>query len=95
MERYVKEASRVTGVLEAHLAQQKKEHAGVGDGPWLVGNKFSFADAVFVPWQVAFGIVFTKEEGYELDNYPLVKEWISKMSAREGWNALLANLKSE
>ncbi|KAE9364870.1 putative glutathione S-transferase 1 [Stipitochalara longipes BDJ] len=94
-ERYVKEANRVTSVLEAHLAQQKKEYAGAGDGPWLVGDKFTFADAVFVPWQIAFGIVITKEEGYELDSYPLVKDWIGRMSAREGWKALLANLKSE
>ncbi|PMD29527.1 putative glutathione S-transferase 1 [Hyaloscypha variabilis F] len=94
-ERYVKEADRVTGVLEAHLAQQKKKFGGIGDGPWLVGNKFTVADAVFVPWQVAFGIVITKEEGYELDSFPLVKDWIGRMSARDGWQALLANLKSE
>jgi len=77
------------------LAEQKKEFGGIGDGPWLVGNKFTVADAVFVPWQVAFGIVITKEEGYELDSFPLVKDWIGRMSARDGWQALLANLKSE
>jgi glutathione S-transferase len=71
LERYIKETNRVTAVLEAHLAQEKKENGGSGDGPWLVGNKCTYADAAFVPWQVAFGIVFKKEDGYDVDDLPV------------------------
>lgn len=46
-ERYYKEIKRVTSVLEGHLQKQDKGQ----DGPWLVGNKFSYADLAFVPWQ--------------------------------------------
>lgn len=81
VERYAKEINRVTGVLETHLAQQKKEHGG-GDGPWLVGNKLSFADLSWVPWQSYLKLLLTKEE-FDEDKYPLVKEWLGKMTSRE------------
>ncbi|EXJ92618.1 hypothetical protein A1O3_01170 [Capronia epimyces CBS 606.96] len=95
LDRYLKEIDRVTGVLEARLAQQKekleqsqKEGGDCGDGPWLVGTKFSYADLAFVPWQRTVGIVFDKSE-YDQDKYPLVNEWygkiVSRSSARKVW----------
>lgn len=33
--------------------------------------------------------------GYDVDDYPLLKEWLEKMSAREGWKAVLEKLKLE
>jgi glutathione S-transferase len=80
IERYVKELNRVTGVLEGHLAKQKA--ASGGDEAWLVGNKISFADIAFVPWQ----IIITKFAGpdeYNVDDYPHVKQWLSKMTSRQ------------
>jgi glutathione S-transferase len=80
IERYAKEVVRVTEVLEGHLSKQK---VGPGsDGPWLVGDKFSFADMVFVSWQTIIALVIDKEE-YNLDNFPHVKTWLGKMMARE------------
>jgi glutathione S-transferase len=95
VERYIKEANRVTAVLEAHLAQEKNENDGAEDRPWLVGNKFTYVDAAFVLWQVAFGIVFKKEDGYDADDYPFVEEWLGRMTAKEKWGLVLATLKSE
>jgi glutathione S-transferase len=95
VERYVKETIRVTAVLEEHLGRENRQHGSIGDGPWLVGNKFTYADAAWVPWQIVFAKVFQKEEGYDVDDYPLVKEWLGKMSARAGWKEVLENLKSE
>jgi len=46
-ERYYNEIKRVTSVLDGHLKKQPKG----ADGPWLVGDKFSYADLAFVPWQ--------------------------------------------
>ncbi|OQU98800.1 Glutathione S-transferase, domain-containing protein [Cladophialophora immunda] len=82
LDRYLKEIGRVTGVLEAHLAQQRRENFGdEGDGPWLVGNKLSYADIAFVPWQHTVAKVFDKEE-FDQSRYPLVDEWYRKITSR-------------
>jgi glutathione S-transferase len=51
VDRYVAEINRVTGVVESHLAAQKAK-ASSGDGPWLVGDKLTFADLAWFMWQV-------------------------------------------
>lgn len=81
IERYLKEMHRVSGVLDGHLAQQKQEHGG-SDGPWLVGDKMSYADIAFIPWQGYPSRLFGKDE-YNEDNYPHVKEWLGNMTSRE------------
>ena len=81
VERYTKEVGRVSGVLDGYLAQQKQEHGG-SDGPWLVGNKFSYADIAFIPWQAAVTVNLDKDEHNE-DDFPHVKEWLSRMISRE------------
>lgn len=80
VERYAKEANRVSGVLEAWLGEQKGKFGDEGEGPWLVGTKKSFADMAFIPWQIIFGVFPAKEE-FDQDEYPLVKEWLGKMMA--------------
>ncbi|KAK9236036.1 glutathione S-transferase Ure2-like protein [Lipomyces kononenkoae] len=87
IERYVKEINRVTGVLEGHLAQQKVD--ADSDGPWLVGNKYSYADLSFITWQVIVAKVIAKEDGYTIDDYPHVKEWITKMTSRKQVKAVM------
>ena len=83
IERYVKEINRVTGVLENHLAKQKEAFSvsDGGDGPWLVGNKLSFADLAFVTWQSMSRMGLVKDQ-YDVDNFPHVKEWLGKMTSR-------------
>ena len=90
VERYVKEVNRVSGVLEGHLAQQKKEHGSSGDGPWLVGNKLSYADISFIPWQWLLPNILEKDE-YDPDNFPHLKEWLGKMTSREVIKTVLDN----
>ncbi|KAH6619730.1 glutathione S-transferase [Chaetomium sp. MPI-SDFR-AT-0129] len=86
IERYVKEINRVVSVVEGHLAKQKEEHGGKDgfDGPWLVGNKLSYADFAFYPWQKVAKHIFGGEGGgYQESEYPLVNEWVAKLAARE------------
>ena len=78
-ERYFNEVNRVTGVLEGHLAKQKPAESE--DGPWLVGNRISYADIAFVNWQTAIANFVAKDE-YDIDNFPQVKRWIQNMTAR-------------
>lgn len=90
-ERFVKELHRVTSVLEGWLAEKKKEAKAGSDGPWLVGDKYSYADLSFIPWQsLIAGIV--GEEAFKPEDYPTVKEWLDKMQARPaikaGWTQL-------
>ncbi|ORY68453.1 glutathione S-transferase [Pseudomassariella vexata] len=96
VERYAKEilthtrVNRVTGVVEGHLAKEKEKAGGKGDGPWLVGNKMSYADISWVSWQVIIAKVLLSKDEYDVENYPHVKEWLEKMASRESVVAALA-----
>lgn len=79
IERYVKEINRVTAVLEKHLSEQKVPDGS--DGPWLVGNKYSFADIAWISWQRLVTKIHSVEE-YNPDDYPHVKAWLDKLLAR-------------
>ncbi|KAK3395243.1 glutathione S-transferase [Podospora didyma] len=81
LERYLTEIKRVTGVLEAHLKAQKEKYPS-GDGPWLVGNKLSYADLSFVTWQNTIETIFTDSGEYNADEFPVVKEWLGRLYAR-------------
>ena len=90
VKRYVDEMNRVTGVLEGWLQKQNLEYSSGGneknggdnDGPWLVGNKLTYADLAFVPWQALIMKALSVEE-CDLDKFPLVKEWLRKLTGRE------------
>lgn len=68
VDRYVKEVHRVTGVL--NRAIEGKEY--------LVGDKFSYVDAAFVPW---FGFVGLWNIDMEKE-FPNVKAWLDRLQTR-------------
>ena len=85
--RYIDEAKRVTGVVEGHLAKQEKG----ADGPWLVGERYSYVDLAWLMWyQVLNGV--TSDEVFDLGQFPAVKEWLGKISARENVKKVLDSL---
>lgn len=51
-----------------------------------MGNKLSYADIAFVPWQRIAGMMF---EGFKEDDFPLVKEWLGKMTSRPAVETVL------
>lgn len=83
----MKEANRVTAVLEGHLTRQKEvlgeEAIQSSGGPWLVGNKYSYADLAWVSWQLILPMLISKEDGLEMSNFPAVKDWVARMSSRK------------
>lgn len=87
VERYVKEAHRVTSVLEGHLTRQRETLGGeaikASGGPWLVGNKLSYADLAWVSWQLILPMVVSAEDGLDLAQYPTVADWVARMNKRE------------
>ncbi|KAK9244295.1 glutathione S-transferase, partial [Lipomyces tetrasporus] len=86
LERYTKEINRVTGVLEAHLDGQKVD--ADSDGPWFVGNKLSYADIAFISRQILITRFIGRDE-HNLDDFPLVKQWLSKMTSRKSVKVVL------
>ena len=79
IERYVKEAKRVSSVLDGWLGEQKKKYGG--EEAWLVGNKMSYADLAFITWQALAHSMF-KEDGFNADDYPHLKQWLGNMTSR-------------
>ncbi|KAK2737054.1 glutathione S- transferase, nitrogen catabolite repression regulator [Onygenales sp. PD_40] len=71
VERYVNEIRRVSGVLNRSL--ENKEY--------LVGGKYSFVDASFVPWFEVAAIFWTKEMALEND-FPNLNSWLNRIKAR-------------
>ncbi|OQE25170.1 hypothetical protein PENSTE_c006G07920 [Penicillium steckii] len=88
VERYVNEAKRVTGVLDKWLGKQKETYGNnIADGPWLVGNKFSYADVAFIPWQKA--ALTLANEGFDENEFPHAKEWFERMTTKESVKTIL------
>lgn len=86
VQRYAAEVKRVTSVLETELEKQKALFKG-GDGPWLVGGKFSYVDLAFVPWQFEMILLSTKagldaDGSFNAQEFPLVRAWVEKMMKR-------------
>jgi glutathione S-transferase len=84
-ERYVNEVNRVSGVLEKVLSDQAEKCPG-GDGPWLVGGKYSYADLAFISWQTIIEKVHSLDE-YNPEKFPVLKGWIDRQLARSAVRA--------
>jgi len=65
--RYTNEAARLYGVMDRRLA----------DRDWLVGEAYSMADIACYPW-----IRPHDNQGQSLDNFPHLKQWFERISAR-------------
>ena len=73
VERYQTEAKRVIGVIERHLRKQ-----GTG---YLVGDKVTYADLAFIPWNELLSTVIGKDFNLEAEA-PNVAAWHEKMKQR-------------
>ena len=73
-ERYDKELNRVVGVLDRHLA----------DRSWLVGDKCTYADLIFVTWNSQIALIERDaKESWDVAKFPHFKRWQEAMLARE------------
>lgn len=71
VERYMNEIRRVSKVLDRELEGRK----------WLVGDKVSYADLAFVPWQSGVQSVLS-DEGYDEKEFPRMLAWLQRMNER-------------
>jgi glutathione S-transferase len=71
IERYVNEIRRVSGVLDGWL--EKREY--------LVGDKCSYADLAFVPWQLSVPHII--DDAYDpRKEFPNLQNWLDRLTER-------------
>lgn len=78
IDRYVTEVRRILGVLDTVLA----------DKTWLVGDKLTFADLAFVPWNGRLNYLLPEAE-QDLSAWPNVQAWQRRMEARPAWRTCI------
>jgi glutathione S-transferase len=75
LERYQYEARRVLGVLDGLLKGKD----------WLVGDKITFADLAFVPWNDRIDAILGVPVENRFDGFLNVKAWHKRMTGRDSW----------
>lgn len=72
IDRYANEVHRVTGVIDAHLKKQGTEY--------LVGDRVTYADLMFVPW--ATGILGVANQYIDLSGFKAYNTWLARITSR-------------
>ena len=52
---------------------------------WLVGDKITLADLVFIPWNDRLDVVLMVGQEQKFDGFPKVKAWHERMASRPSW----------
>lgn len=73
IKRYTDEIRRVLSVIDKELTDHNKE--------WLVGDRVSYADLSFVPWNWPIDFNFPQLEGWR-EQFPRAAEWDRKLNER-------------
>lgn len=72
IERYEKETLRVIGVIDSHLKKQ--------GSPYLVGDRITYADLMFVCWTYIFDERYPEE--FDLKGFTGYNAWMARMKER-------------
>lgn len=83
IERYASEIKRVLSVLETILA------AKPDDAQWLVGDKMTFADMAFVPWNCRLSEVMMQTWDEIWEGVPHVRAWHERMADLPSWKHVM------
>lgn len=78
IERYANEIKRVLGVLEGVLATK-------AESQWLIGDRITFADLAFVPWNDRLDITLGVPKDEVFEGFPHVAAWHDCMTKRPSW----------
>ncbi|KAI0154318.1 glutathione S-transferase [Xylariaceae sp. FL1272] len=74
--RNTNEIKRVLGVLDGVLSATK------GDASLLVGDKLTYADMAFVPWNAQLDAIMRVDAGKKFEGFPHVQSWHQRMAQR-------------
>lgn len=94
IDRYGNEVKRIIGVLNDALGKQRKKKLSLStttddDPVWLVGDKCTYADLAFAPWNTLLGTLFP---GGTLDiktEFPEFHRWSSNVARRPATRKVL------
>lgn len=75
IERYQAEVRRIQGVLEGRLK----------DRAWLVGDKMTYADLAFAPWDDRTDALLECTTADKFDGFPHLAAWHERVTARDSW----------
>lgn len=75
IERYNDQLKRVLGVLDGWLESRQ----------WLVGDKMTYADMAFVPWNDRIDSVILCKPEDKFAGFPNVQAWHQRMISRPAW----------
>ncbi|KAK7968855.1 glutathione S-transferase [Apiospora saccharicola] len=81
IDRYTKQVTRVLEVLEGWLSDDGKG----GKRKWLVGEKMTYADMAWAPWNDRVDTALGVPEPNKFDGFPHVKAWHDRMIERPAW----------
>ncbi|XXH05479.1 hypothetical protein Hte_011909 [Hypoxylon texense] len=79
IKRYQDEIRRVFGVLERHLEGKQ----------WLVGDKMTFADLAWVPYNNDTEMLMSQPGHSLLSDFPNVESWCGRMTSRPSWKKVM------
>ncbi|KAM0077277.1 hypothetical protein ACKRZS_010581 [Fusarium odoratissimum] len=79
IDRFAKEVRRVSAVLDTHLANHE----------YLVGEKFTYADVAWIPWQVVAGSLVGEELDFAKE-FPNLQAWLDRLTSRPAVKKVLA-----
>lgn len=77
-DRYAAEVRRILGVLDGVLSHQQ----------WLVGDKLTFADLAFVPWNWLLDLIMATPGQNPVNEFPAVKAWHERMISRPAFKKM-------
>jgi glutathione S-transferase len=79
IERYTAEMKRILGVLDGALAGKQ----------WLVGDKMTYADLSFAPWNDRVDAVLGLAPEKKFEGFPNVAAWHQRMTGRKAWKDVM------
>ncbi|KAI1456093.1 glutathione S-transferase [Annulohypoxylon moriforme] len=79
IERYNDQLKRVLGVLNGWLETRQ----------WLVGDKMTYADLAFVPWNDRIDDVILCKPEDKFAGFPHVQAWHERMVSRPAWKKIM------
>lgn len=79
IERYTNEMRRVLSVLDGALEGKQ----------WLVGNKMTYADLAFAPWNARVDTFFFCKPEEKFKDFPNVHAWHERMTNRPAWKTVM------
>lgn len=75
IERYQAEVRRIQGVLDGQLK----------DRDWLVGDKMTYADMAFAPWNDRTDALLECAAADKFQGFPHLQAWHERVTARPSW----------